>query len=154
MITIGDMALSTRRATRDDYEFLHDLHVSTMREYVARTWGWDEALQAQMFRGRFDPTKIEIIEWDGQSVGMWLVTEDESEIHLRSIEIAPAYQGRGYGTSLINALLLRASVDRRTVRLEVLKVNPARMLYERLGFEPVGETPTHVVMATKRATRL
>jgi ribosomal protein S18 acetylase RimI-like enzyme len=32
------------------------------------------------------------------------------------------------------------------VTLQVLKVNPARRLYERLGFRVTGETPTHFLM--------
>jgi len=32
------------------------------------------------------------------------------------------------------------------VRLQVLKVNRARKLYERLGFEACGESETHVHM--------
>jgi hypothetical protein len=32
------------------------------------------------------------------------------------------------------------------VKLRVLKVNPARRLYERLGFIHKGETPTHYLM--------
>lgn len=39
-----------------------------------------------------------------------------------------------------------ASARGLPTRLQVLKVNPARSLYERLGFELVEETQTHYVM--------
>ncbi len=35
------------------------------------------------------------------------------------------------------------------VALQVLKVNPARHLYERLGFSVVGETAMHCLMRTE-----
>ena len=38
-------AYTLRPATAEDYAFLYDLHVATMKEYVAQTWGWDDAVQ-------------------------------------------------------------------------------------------------------------
>ena len=62
------------------------------------------------------------------------------------IEISPDYQRRGIGTILMHDLLRKAAARGISVTLQVLKVNPARVLYERLGFELTGETGTHYLM--------
>ena len=117
-----------------------------MRPYVEKTWGWDEQWQADYFRHRFDPTTCEIIESDGVPIGCISVERREDRIFLAVIEIAPGYQNRATGTKLIRALCDEADSRGVPVELQVIKVNPARCLYERLGFVVIGETETHYLM--------
>lgn len=140
------VTLSTRQAATADRDFLYELHVATMRDYVDRTWGWDEQAQRRMFDQHFEPSRIEVIELDGRAIGMQVIGLDDASIELGNIEIAPEHQGHGYGTTLIRRVLERGSATGRRVRLQVLKVNPARQLYERIGFELAGETATHYLM--------
>ena len=142
-------AYSLRPATETDYAFLYALHVATLKEYVAQTWGWDEAFQARRFRERFDPANSQIIVVDGQDVGVLAVGSGAGEVLLGNIRIAPDWQRRGLGTAVIQDVLSKAREDGLTVVLQVLKVNPARSLYERLGFVVVGETDTHYQMRTQ-----
>jgi ribosomal protein S18 acetylase RimI-like enzyme len=143
--------LSLRPATQKDYDFLWWLHRATMRQYVEKTWGWDEAWQSQFFQEHFDPTTREIVESNGVPIGCITVERSEGLIFLAAIEIAPDYQNRGIGTKLIRALLDEANDRGVSVELSVLKVNPARRLYERLGFAIVGETETHYLMRWRPA---
>jgi ribosomal protein S18 acetylase RimI-like enzyme len=136
-------AYTLRQATTADYNFLWQLHVATMREYVAMTWGWDEDKQADYFRAHFNPAGSQIIVVDGQEAGILAVERRPGEIFLSTIEILPAWQGQGLGTAVLGDLLAEAARERRAIRLQVLKVNPARRLYERLGFAVTGETATH-----------
>jgi ribosomal protein S18 acetylase RimI-like enzyme len=135
-----------RPATVQDADFLYRLHKAAMQHYVAQTWGWDEAWQQQHFRRHFDPSTCQIIVSQGHAVGVLAVVRDASAVYLRTIEVLPAYQGRGLGTHLISALLAEAHHSGRPLVLQVLKVNPARHLYARLGFTITEETPTHYVM--------
>ncbi|MGE0545004.1 MAG: GNAT family N-acetyltransferase [Dehalococcoidia bacterium] len=135
-----------RPATDDDYDFLYGLHVAAMRPYVEQTWGWDAALQARLFREGFDPTTRCIIVVDGRDIGVLRVERRLSDVFLNSIEIEPSYQGRGLGTSIIGDILTSAHHEGLPVSLRVLHVNPARRLYERLGFHEVERTETHVIM--------
>jgi hypothetical protein len=48
-------------------------------------------------------------------------------------------QRKGIGSDFLADLLFRARREQRSVALRVLKVNPARTLYQRLGFVVVGE---------------
>jgi len=141
-----EQKVSLRPATQEDYDFLWWLHRATMRSYVDKTWGWDEAWQSQSFQERFNPTTREIIEFDGVPIGYIAVERRKEVIFLSSIEIAPDYQNRGIGTMLIQALLDEGRSRGVSVELYVLKVNPARRLYERLGFTIIRETETHHIM--------
>ena len=138
---VSDITL--RPATRDDYDFLWALLVDTLRPYVEATWGWDEAYQRTRFRDHFDPARGDVVLADGVAVGVISVERREDCIFLSTIGITPAYQGRGLGTRLIQDLLDEGRAREMPVELQVLKVNPARGLYERLGFEVVGESETH-----------
>lgn len=138
--------ISLRPATRGDYDFLWWLHRVTMRPYVEATWGWDEAWQSHYFQQHFDPASRDIIEADGVTVGCISAERHEERIFLAVIEIAPDYQNRGIATTLIRALLDEGDRTALPVELSVLKANPARRLYERLGFSMVGETGSHIVM--------
>jgi ribosomal protein S18 acetylase RimI-like enzyme len=135
-----------RPATGQDAYFLYRLHKAAMQPDVAQTRGWDEAWQQQHFRQHFDPSTCQIIVSHGQAVGVLAVGRDASAVYLHTIEVLPAYQGRGLGTHLISALLAEAHHSGRPLVLQVLKVNPARHLYARLGFTITEETATHYVM--------
>jgi ribosomal protein S18 acetylase RimI-like enzyme len=140
------MQISLRPATEDDYDFLWWLHCATMRPYVEKTWGWDEQWQAEYFRDRFDPTTRQVVEGDGAPIGCISAERRGDRIFLGVIEIAPDHQDRGIGTKLIRGFLDEADGRGVPVELQVIKVNPARRLYERLGFVVMGKTETHYLM--------
>jgi ribosomal protein S18 acetylase RimI-like enzyme len=131
---------SLRQAVDEDYDFLYDLHRLTMREYIEPLWGWHEDWQRDYFRAKFDPQKRQIIVIDGQDAGVVVVEERPEEVYLGLIELLPKVQGRGIGTDIINRLQAKAQQTNRLLTLHVLKTNqPARRLYERLGFHVVEE---------------
>lgn len=138
-----------RPATVEDFSFLYDLHVGCLKGYVAQIWGWDDAAQAAMFRERFAPEASRIVIADGRALGV-LATERRPEGWLiGNIAIAPPQQGRGLGAAIIGDLLTQAAREGVPTRLQVLRVNPARRLYERLGFRVEGETPTHYLLCAE-----
>ena len=60
--------------------------------------------------------------------------------YLQTICVAPAFRGRGLGTTLMRFAEERVFRDSPNVFLCVSSFNPgARRLYERLGYVPVGE---------------
>ena len=67
---------------------------------------------------------------------------------LRAIEILPTHQGLGIGASIIQEIIDDAASKQKPISLSVLKVNPAKSLYERLGFSTIEETDTHFIMKT------
>lgn len=142
-------AYTLRDAAVHDYEFLYNLHVATMKQYVEQTWGWDEARTANMFQERFHRSDYQIVVVDGRDIGAINREKREDTIYISNIEIIPEYQGRGIGTAITNSILAEARRDGLSVTLRVLKVNPARHWYERLGFIVTKENETHYYMAAK-----
>jgi ribosomal protein S18 acetylase RimI-like enzyme len=135
-----------RQATAADYDFLYRLHVAAMKGFVSRVWGWDDARQEQFFADHFDPAPCRIVVVDGEDAGVVAVVWSEEDAFLSNIEILPAYQERGLGAALVRQVIAEADARGLPVRLHVLTINPARRLYERLGFAIIGETETHNLM--------
>ncbi len=70
-----------------------------------------------------------------------------------ALAIMPAWRGRGLGTRLMHALIDHAqSGGYLALSLSVDPRNPARRLYEALGFVKVGETGTSWTMRLAMAT--
>ncbi len=145
--------LTLRPATEEDEEFCYLVLKTTMRSYVDQIWGWDESWQRTYFRSRFDPDQNEVIVLDGVDVGVFSVEEREDELFISRLYILPAYQRQGIGTYLLQSVLDKGKALGLPVRLQVLVNNPARHLYERLGFRSTGETATHVVMSVHSCVR-
>ena len=135
-----------RPATKNDYDFMYDLLVATMKQYVDETWGWEETYQRERFRTKFNPADYQIIVVDGHDIGAFSVVKREADVYLSEIQIDPDHQNSGLGTAVIEGVIREAERQRLPIALQVLKVNPARRLYDRLGFSVTGETETHVQM--------
>jgi [ribosomal protein S18]-alanine N-acetyltransferase len=74
--------------------------------------------------------------------GMWLMVD---EAHITTFAIHPAWRRRGIGERLLLAFLdLATDRHAREATLEVRLSNlPARRLYEKYGFRPVGLRPRY-----------
>lgn len=68
--------------------------------------------------------------------------ERDEDVFLRAIEILSTYQNQSIGARIIQQIITDAATKQKPVLLYVLKVNPAKRLYERLGFSTVEGTDT------------
>lgn len=140
-----------RPAQKDELDGLYAIHREAMQAYVTRTWGsWDEAFQRDYFRNHWPDVRL-AIDVEGTLGGFVDLDESPERILVENIELLPAHQNRGIGTALLVSVQQRAAGRNLPVTLQVLKVNPARRLYERLGFRLTGETETHYQMAWQAA---
>ncbi len=73
------MEITFRQIFIKDFEFLWGLHNLALKEYVKKTWGWDEKHQRQMFERDFNPNNGKIIVINGTDAGYLWVNEKESE---------------------------------------------------------------------------
>ena len=138
------MDFTLRPATAADREWLWQTKTRCLRRYVEQTWGvWDEASQRARFDDMFDVSEIQVIVLAGGDAGFIAARHAPDEIRLFHIMIAAEFQNQGLGTAVLRELLAVAQVRGVPVRLQVLRVNPARRLYDRLGFAVIEETPTH-----------
>ncbi|HZL46734.1 MAG TPA: GNAT family N-acetyltransferase [Opitutaceae bacterium] len=120
-----------------------------MREYVAAVYGWEDSAQRRMFEEKFDPARIRIIQVDGHDAGLLEVEEREDHLFLSLIEVLPAFQKKDIGSAVIRSILADASRAKKGVFLQVLRPNPARIIYERLGFSVFDDTATHHKMKSE-----
>ena len=86
-----------------------------------------------------------VVKVGGQVVayaGLWLMVD---EAHITTFAVDPAYRRRGVGERLL-LVMLDIAIERgaREATLEVrLSNTPARNLYEKFGFRPVGIRPNY-----------
>lgn len=127
------MPLTRRPATAADVPFLLELRRLTMDAHLAAAGlSLSDANHLQRVEVDFDAARV--LEQDGRPVGLLKLARRGLEWELVQIQLAPALQGGGHGRALLEELIAEARQAGATVRLSVLKVNPARRLYERLGF--------------------
>ena len=130
--------LELRKATSADLDWLLELRLATMQGYFEQS-GQSLSIEEQRRRVLQAFSEIRIIRSGGENIGMIKVVREADIWHLVQIQLAPEHQGRGLGTTLIERLLAAAREADVPVSLQVLKVNPAKRLYERLGFRVVAD---------------
>jgi ribosomal protein S18 acetylase RimI-like enzyme len=140
-------ALTLKPGIVADAERLYQLTEQTMRDYVEATWGeWHADVARAGILDDIAHGRMLIVSADGALVGLMSVRDEPTHIHLDKLYIASHFQRRGIGTQLLRELIQRATVEGRPLRLRVLRVNPAKALYERLGFVVIDQTQERYFM--------
>jgi GNAT superfamily N-acetyltransferase len=143
----SEAVLTLRRATARDADFAFQVLKETMQEYAIATWGtwWEDESRRETVE-QVSTGRTDVIELDHVPIGVLLVDRFETHIQLVQLYIAKEFQRRGFGTQLLKRLFEVARGSNLPIRLRVLAVNPARSLYERLGFVLVETTPERLFM--------
>lgn len=140
------MLFSRRVATQADLPFLLALRSESMGPHLAAA-GIDRSDEAQLARvlHRFDCA--ELLLADGVPVGLLKLARGPGEWRVLQIQLSATVRGQGLGRRVMEEVLADASLSGAMVTLTVLKANPAKALYERLGFTVVGEDEHEFHMA-------
>jgi ribosomal protein S18 acetylase RimI-like enzyme len=109
------------------------------------------AAQRQHYRGTYTDTEWDVILVDGQPAGRLYVSRWPEQIRIVDIALLPEYRGRGIGTKLIRELFEEGDASGRPVRIHVEVNNPARTLYDRLGFTPIAESGIYLELERRPA---
>ncbi|HTE42756.1 MAG TPA: GNAT family N-acetyltransferase [Steroidobacteraceae bacterium] len=104
---------------------------------VATGASTDEEEHRARLMYRFDCA--EILLQGEEPVGLLKVERGETEWKVIQIQLMPRLQGKGIGEQILRELIEQAGARSLPVTLSVLKANPAKRLYERLGFVVEGE---------------
>jgi GNAT superfamily N-acetyltransferase len=110
-----------------------------MRWIAERLSGWDDAAQAEKFARQFVLAEVRVIVVDGRDVGYLQAAEESDALLLKELHVAAPFQNRGIGTAVLRRLFAEAERMGKPMTVGVVKFNPARGLYERLGFRTVGD---------------
>jgi ribosomal protein S18 acetylase RimI-like enzyme len=142
------MNVDFRQAKKSDIEFLTDLRMRTMNIHLKKVgWPLDEQSHLDRILYRFDAAKIVSVE--NTDVGLLKSYCDKLGWNIVQIQISPEYQGKGIGSKIIRNILEQAEGDGLDVTLSVLKGNPAKELYRKLGFVTVSESDAEYTMCVK-----
>lgn len=125
---------------------------------MVRDLGLEASKQAASLRQQWEPSEVRIICVDDVPAGWLQSRTEDGAIFLGQLFVDEPFQGRGIGSKVLTDLIEEAQAAGCAVTLGVVKSNPARRLYERLGFrithederkfymrrQPVGQT--HILM--------
>lgn len=143
------MEYSFRDCTLEDFDFLFNLKKENFKWYVDKIWGWkDDDQQERLRQDLKEHLKHKrIILIDNKPVGVYAVhTTEIGDLFINEISIVKEYQGKGIGRKILEEQLKENQKNGIRTTLQVFKDNPAKKLYEQLGFKVYGETETHYQM--------
>ena len=139
--------VTLRPVKSGDRDFLLHLYGTTREEELALVpWtdgekaaflGMQFDAQAVAYREAYPDGEFLVVLLDGDPAGRLYLGRLPGELRLIEIALLPEHRGRGIGTALIAAIVSRAERDGVDVGLHVEPWNPAKRLYELLGFETV-----------------
>ena len=137
--------IELRPATDDDRPFLLAVYAGTRTEELALVPWTDEQTDAFLgmqfdaqdswYRQIYPDGQFLVVVLDGNPVGRLYLARGEAEIRIVDIALLPEHRSQGIGSRLLEDILAAADRDRLPVTLRVEPWNPARRLYDRLGFE-------------------
>jgi len=99
---------------------------------MAAGLGMSEADHRARLAHRYDCA--EVLLQDDRPVGLLKLSRDGRDWEVIQFQLLSRLQGQGLGTSVLKQVIAEALAARAALTLSVLKVNPARSLYESLGF--------------------
>jgi len=137
--------LALRDAVESDLPYLLALRRQTMDAHLAASGlPADDAAHLGRILYHWEDARIVLV--DGAPAGLLKAYRGPSAWHVVQIQVEPGRQGQGLGGQLLGRVLAQADAAGLPARLDVLKANPARRLYERLGFRVEAETGTEYHM--------
>jgi ribosomal protein S18 acetylase RimI-like enzyme len=148
--------VTLRKAVPTDEPFLQRLYASTRAEELAKL-PWSpaerEAFLDMQFRAQtasyevqFPLADFSVVLVDEQPAGRLYVERAVAAIELIDIALLPEFQNAGIGGGLLEDLLDEAQATGRAVRLHVEAANPARRLYQRLGFRAIDDLGVYLLL--------
>ncbi|HET7228749.1 MAG TPA: GNAT family N-acetyltransferase [Longimicrobium sp.] len=141
-------SLSLRPITDADLPFLLNLYGTLRADELAQVPWNDEQKSAfvlQQFEAQhawwqehYKGARFDLVLLNGQPAGRLYVDVWKREIRIVDIALMPEFRGSGLGTLLLRRVFREGDAAGKPVSIHVEVFNPARRLYERLGFVQKG----------------
>ena len=149
-------SISLRPSVDADRELLFEIYAATRAEELAPL-PWDDDAKRAFLTQQFDAqdsyykqhrpdAAYDVIVVDGRPAGRLYVDRGSDQILVMDIALLPEFRDRGLGTSLLRDLMDEAEAAGKPLVVHVEQFNPARGLYERLGFRQTGDVGIYVEM--------
>lgn len=155
----GKFDIRYRPFTDEDLPFVAELYASTRREEVAVT-GWPAEVQEAFLRQQHEAQHSHysihypdaewlIVERAGEAIGRLYLRELPGELRIIDISLLPQSRGRGIGGAIMQDIIDHARALAKPVSIHVEKNNPARRLYDRLGFTVIADRGVYDLMEAR-----
>jgi RimJ/RimL family protein N-acetyltransferase len=150
------MHITLRPLTEADMDFLLRLYATTRQDELNQVPWTDEQkaafvsqqfhAQHQYWQENYTNTSWDVVLDDGVPIGRLYVARWPEDIRIVDIALMPERRGGGVGTGLLRGILTEGDATGRKVSIHVEIYNPARRLYERLGFVHAGDRGVYLLM--------
>lgn len=155
--------LSVRPTSSIDRAFLITVFAESREAELAAT-GWSEEEKATFCRSQFEAQDAHyrahypnceflVIEQNAQPIGRLYIDRRPDEIRVVDIALLNSERGRGIGGRLMQEILDEARNNGIMVRIHVERSNPARKLYDRLGFRVVEEGEVYDLLSWENSCK-
>ena len=134
-----------RPAVDQDFDYCRRLYFAEMK-WIIEQLHLDREAQDVSFERHWHTGQVRILVLDGVDIGWIQTIAQNSEYFVAQIVVDRSFQRKGIGTEVMKRLISEAARANRVVRLNVVKINPARRLYERLGFQVVHQDDRKLYM--------
>lgn len=142
------MKTEFRECRDSDLEFILNLKELCLKWYIEKIYGWDIKIQREKTIKELDKhiNDMRIIMVNEQDIGITTFYEEDNVYIVGLIMIHPDYQNKGIATNIINNYINIAKGNKKKIIIKTYKDNPAKRLYERLGFLEYNQKDTHVYL--------
>ena len=142
------MDINFIKCNYDDIDFILLLKELGFKWYIEKIYGWDIEIQRNKTIEELDShiNNMRIIMLDDKDIGVTTFYEEKGDYVVGLLIVHPDYQEKGIATSIIQDYISKAKREKKNILIKTYKLNPAKKLYERLGFIPYNEDNTHVYL--------
>lgn len=145
------LGVGCRLETEADIPFVRHLYCELRWQELAIVQDWTDEqkisflvqqyeAQRRHYANAYSQAEFLILERQGQPIGrLYLYRGKPSDIRIVDIGLLIAVRNQGLGRAVLESVFDEARPQGRSVSIHVETFNPARRLYDRLGFTETGE---------------
>lgn len=148
-----DKTITLRRIQDRDIPVLKEIYWSTRTQEMERVPHWTPLMKKEFLEQQFHAQHT-YYQNNYKDADFWLIlknkkiagrlyvsaTSEGESLRIIDITLLPEFRNTGTGTAILKELLQRSEKSGLMVSIHVEAFNPAKQLYERLGFKKISET--------------
>ena len=144
-----ELNMEFRKCDYSDADYILKLKELCIKWYIEIIYGWNIEVQREKTIHELQKHKddMRILIKDGKDIGVTTFYEENNQYVVGLIMIHPEYQGESLGSKIIKEYIDLAKKSNKKIKIKVYKENPAKRLYERLGFKIYNEDDTHLYLS-------
>jgi ribosomal protein S18 acetylase RimI-like enzyme len=156
-------SIRLRPQSEADRPFLASLYASTRTQEMAMVpWSdeqkqtflqWQFDAQTSHYDTHYEGADFLIVEREGAPIGRIYLDRRPDEIEIIDIALLPESRGAGLGSRLLRDVMQEAEAGGKSVMIYVENFNPARHLYDRLGFQHIDTNGVYHIMKWRAGDR-